>query len=318
MIKRTVMTKQERQLERRRLKKRICHSWQLYVFLLLPVAYVLLFNYYPMLGAQIAFRKYKPSLGIWGSEWVGLYQYKKIFANPKFYQVLKNTLVISFYNLFATSPITIFFALLLNAVRNKYLKKSVQMLTYMPHFISVVVMVGLMIQILNPRVGLIGQLGRMFGFENIPDLFSSAAAFPHIYVIGGIWQNLGWGSIVYLAALSNVDMELYDASNVDGASRFKQLIHIDFPAILPTAVTLLIMSAGRIMSVGYEKVLLMQNPLNMSTSEIIGTYSYKVGLQSGTDYSYGSAVGLLNSVVNLILLLIVNKISKKVTETSLW
>lgn len=306
-----------RKIRRLKTRKRVIASWQLYVFLIVPVIYYLLFHYYPLLGAQIAFRKYKAVDGIWGSQWVGLYQFKKIFTTPKFFNVFINTITLSGYSLLLSTPITIIFALCLNAVRNKYFKKAVQMITYMPHFISTVIMVGLLMQILNPRIGLYGQLAQIFGLEAV-DLFSKAEAFPHIYVLSNEWQNLGWSSVIYLSALSSVDTELYDASQIDGASRVKQLIHIDFPCILPTAVTLLILHVGKLMNVGYEKILLMQNPLNLSTSEIISTYSYKVGLQSGTDYSYGAAIGLLNSVVNFILLVTVNKISKKVTETSLW
>jgi len=298
-------------------RNRVVASWQLYVFLILPLVYLILFHYYPMVGAQIAFRKYKAVKGMWRSDWVGLYQFKKMFSTPKFFDVFKNTLTLSIYSLVINTPASIIFALCLNAVRNKYFKKSIQMLSYMPHFISTVIMVGLLIQILNPRVGLYGQIASMLGLT-ATDLFSNPDAFPHVYVFSATWQGLGWSSIIYIAALSSVDTELYDASQIDGATRFQQLIHIDFPSILPTVVTLLILNVGKGMSVGYEKVLLMQNPLNLSTSEIIGTYSYKVGLQSGTDYSYGAAIGLFNSVVNFILLITVNKISKKVTETSLW
>ena len=311
------ITKEEKRKLRNRKYLKIKENYELYLLLVIPILFVAVFNYYPMLGVQIAFKKYNAALGIWSSPWTGLYQFKKILTNPKFFQVFRNTLTLSIYQLVITPPITVTFALCLNAVNSKFYKKTVQMLTYMPHFISTVIMVGILVQIFNSRVGLYGNICKMLGIEAV-DIWSKPSSFPHLYVWSGIWQGLGWSSIIYLATLSSVDPELYDAASIDGANRFKQLIHIDFPSIVPTLVILLIMKVGHIMSVGYEKVLLMQNSLNLSTSEVISTYSYKVGLQSGTDYSYGAAIGLLNSVINLILLMIVNKISKIVTETSLW
>jgi len=295
----------------------ILKSWQLYLLLVLPIIYILIFSYYPMLGAQIAFKKYIPTEGIWGSDWIGLYQFKKLFSTPKFYAVFKNTLTLSFYSIIVGQPITVVFALCLNAVRSNAYKKMVQMVTYMPHFISMVVMVGILVQIFNPRIGLYGRVCELFGLS-VTDIFSQPEAFSHIYVWSAIWQQLGWGSIIYLAALSNVDISLYESAEIDGANRFKRMIYIDFPSILPTVMILLIMRVGQIMSVGYEKVLLMQNSLNLSTSEIIATYSYKVGLQSGSDYSYGAAIGLFNSLINFTLLIIVNRVSKKATEICLW
>lgn len=292
-------------------------NWELYLMLLIPIALLLVFCYYPMLGLQIAFKDFNAFDGIWGSEWVGLKQFAKMFNTPKFTTAFWNTIVISVYQIIVESPITVVFALLLNIVRNKPYRKTIQMVTYMPHFISTVIVVSILTQILNPRIGLYGQFCNMLGAEGV-DLWSKPEAFPHIYVWSAIWQNIGWNSVIYLAALSGVDASLYEAASVDGASRLKQLIHIDLPSIMPTFVILLIMSIGRMMTVGYEKVLLMQNTLNLSASEIISTYSYKVGLQSGTDYSYGAAIGLFNSVVNLILIVIANYVSKKVTDTGLW
>lgn len=292
-------------------------NWDLYLMLLIPMALLLLFCYYPMLGLQIAFKDYNAVDGIWGSEWVGLEQFTKMFNTPKFETAFWNTIKISVYQILLESPITVVFALLLNIVRNKAYRKTVQMVTYMPHFISTVIVVSILTQILNPRIGLYGQICNLLGIEGV-DLWSKPEAFPHIYVWSAVWQNIGWNSVIYLAALSGVDGSLYEAASVDGASRLRQLIHIDFPSILPTFVILLIMRIGKMMTVGYEKVLLMQNTLNLSASEIISTYSYKVGLQGGTDYSYGAAVGLFNSVVNLLLIVVANHVSKKVTETGLW
>lgn len=295
----------------------IARNWDLYLMLLIPTVLLIIFCYYPMLGLQIAFKRYSASGGIWGSRWVGLAQFRKMLTTPKFLQVFLNTLKISLYMIPVKAVVTMIFALLLNVVRGKTYKKTVQMVTYMPYFISTVIMVGILSQILNSRVGLYGNICSLLGVQAV-DIWSKPKYFAHIYVWSGIWQMLGWNAIIYLAALSSVDQELYEAAAIDGASRIKQLIHIDVPSILPTFIILFILSVGSMMSIGYEKILLMQNSLNLSASEVIGTYSYKVALQSGTDYSYGTAIGLFNSVVNLILIVSVNFLSKKLTESSLW
>ena len=297
---------------------RIKNSWQLYVMLLLPVAYIIIFNYIPMYGAQIAFRRYDGSQSILESPWVGMYYFKKFFDSYQFERVLTNTLMISLYSLVAGFPLPIIFALALNVTRSAKYRKVVQMVTYMPHFISTVVLVGIVMQVFNTRIGLYGKLMEAMGMTAV-NLLGSPAAFPHLYVLSGIWQSVGWSTIIYLAALSNVDQEQHEAAIVDGASRFKRVIYVDIPAIMPTAIILLIMNAGQLMSVGFEKAYIMQNSLNISASELISTYVYKIGLTNGGgDFSYGAAIGLFNSVVNLVLLLIVNAISKKVSDTSLW
>jgi len=266
-----------------------------------------------MYGVQIAFKKYSASHGIMGSKWVGLYQFNRLFNSPQFYKILSNTFLLSIYNIIANFPVPIILALALNTVRSKFYKKTVQMVTYLPHFISTVVMVGIILQVFNPRIGLYGKAMEFFGL-NAVDLIGSPAAFPHLYVWSGIWQNAGWNSIIYLAALSSVDIQQHEAAIIDGASRFQCMIHIDIPAIV-----LLIMNTGQMMNIGFEKVLLMQNDLNISASEIISTYSYKIGLSiGGGDFSYGAAIGLLNSVINFVLLVSVNFIARKVSETSLW
>lgn len=302
---------------RSRAMKRIASNWDLYVMIAIPLILLLVFFYYPMFGLQIAFKRFSASGGIWGSEWVGLYQFKKMLNTPKFAQVFFNTLKISVYYILVKAVVTVFFAMLLNVVRNKVYKKTVQMITYMPYFISTVIMVGILSQLLNSRIGLYGNICNMLGVQAV-DIWSKPQYFPHIYVWSGIWQNLGWNSVIYLAALSSVDQALYEAASIDGASRFKQLIHIDFPSIMPTFVILFILSVGSMMSLGYEKILLMQNQLNLSASEIISTYSYKVALQTGTDYSYGTAISLFDSVINLVLIVFVNQLSKRVTDSSLW
>lgn len=300
-----------------RYMKRIAPNWDLYLMILIPLILLLIFFYYPMLGLQIAFKRFSASGGIWGSEWVGLYQFKKMLNTPKFVQVFFNTLKISVYYILVKAVVTVFFAMLLNVVRNKFYKKTVQMITYMPYFISTVIMVGILSQLLNSRIGLYGNICNLLGIQAV-DIWSKPQYFPHIYVWSGIWQNLGWNSVIYLAALSSVDQALYEAASIDGASRFKQLIYIDFPSIMPTFIILFILSVGSMMSLGYEKVLLMQNQLNLSASEIISTYSYKVALQTGTDYSYGTAISLFDSVINLAFMIFVNQLSKKVTDSSLW
>lgn len=298
---------------------RICRHWQIYVFLILPIAYLLIFCYYPMTGIQLAFKVFDMKKGIWGSPWVGFDQFVKFFNSHMFKRVVVNTLSISVYSIFAGFPIPIVFALLLNSFEHERMKRSIQTITYMPHFISVVVMVGMLFQILNSRSGLYGSLIHMLTGEYPKDILGMASGFVHLYVWSGVWQGFGWGSIIYLAALSSVSPELHEAATIDGASRFQRVIHIDIPSIIPTAIIMLILRTGSIMTIGYEKVLLMQNTLNLSKSEVISTYVYKVGMTASIpDYSYATAIGLFNSVINLILISTVNYISKRTGETSLW
>lgn len=301
------------------LGKRLRRDYQLFLFLILPVLYLLIFKYWPMFGAQIAFRKFNPAQGIWKSEWIGLANFKKFFNSYQFTRVLVNTIRISFYSLLAGFPIPILFALALNSLRSEWQQKAIQNITYAPHFISTVVLVGMLIQIFNPRVGIFSKIYMSLTGLDAPDYLASARAFPHIYVWSGIWQSTGWGSIIYMGALSNVDMEQHEAAIIDGASRFQRVLHIDIPAILPTITIMLILRCGGIMSVGFEKVFLLQNNLNLRSSEVISTYVYKVGLAAGSgDFSYATAIGLFNSIVNMLLLATVNRISKSVNETSLW
>ena len=308
-----------RAIARRLLKKQLRQCWQLYLFLLIPVVYILLFHYVPMFGVQIAFRKFSFTGGIWNSPWVGMANFQKFFQSYQFRRVLPNTLRISIYSLVAGFPFPIILALGLNAMRNQGYKKAIQTITYIPHFISTVVLVGMIFRVFNPRIGLYGIFGTLLTGEQPRDILGMAIAFPHMYVWSGIWQNMGWGTIIYIAALSGVDTELHEAAQIDGASRFQRIRFIDFPSILPTAVILLILNTGHIMSVGFEKVYLMQNSLNLSTSEVISTYVYKVGIASGGgDFSYATAIGLFNSAVNMLVLVSVNAISKAVGETSLW
>ena len=287
--------------------------------LLLPVIWLLVFCYAPMSGIQIAFKDFKIRQGIWGSPWVGFDNFERFFTSYQFFRVLKNTLVISLYSLVASFPLPIVLALSLNVVRKAAYKKFVQMVTYIPHFISVIVIVGMILQMFNSRIGLYGTVYTALTGQPAPDILSKASAFPHLYVWSGVWQEVGWGSIIYLSALSAVDPALHEAAIVDGASRFKRVLVLDLPTVLPTATIMLIMNAGRIMTIGFEKVYLMQNDLNLTTSEIISTYVYKVSLgPTGGDFSLGAAIGLFNSVINLVLLLLVNAVTKRMGGTSLW
>ncbi len=300
-----------------RIKRAFLRYWQLYLLVAIPMLYILIFNYKPMAGIQIAFKKFSAKEGIWGGDWVGLKYFIKFFSTYKFWGILRNTLVISAYQVIAHIPLPVILALCINCIRNKAYKKTVQMLSYMPHFISTVVMVSMLMQMFNTRSGLIVLMFRAIGIE-IGDIFASPAAFPHLFVWSGVWQNAGWGTIIYLAALSGVDPSQHEAAIVDGASRFQRVLYVDLPVIIPTVVIMLIMDMGRVMSLGFEKVYLMQNDLNISASEIISTYVYKIGLTGSADYSYSTAISLFNSVVNLILIALTNVFSKKVSGSGLF
>ena len=316
----TPLSKEARRARRlARFKKQYGNNWQLYLMLLLPVIWLFIFCYLPMTGIQIAFKDFKIRQGIWGSSWVGFENFERFFTSYQFTRVLKNTLLISLYSLVASFPLPIVLALSLNVVRKAAYKKFVQMVTYIPHFISVIVIVGMILQMFNSRIGLYGTVYTALTGQQAPDILSKASAFPHLYVWSGVWQEVGWGSIIYLSALSAVDPALHEAAIVDGASRFKRVLVLDLPTVLPTATIMLIMNAGRIMTIGFEKVYLMQNDLNLTTSEIISTYVYKVSLgPTGGDFSLGAAIGLFNSVINLILILLVNAVTKRMGGTSLW
>lgn len=301
------------------LKKRIRARWQLYVLLIVPMTFTFIFNYLPMGGLAMAFEKYNIRDGIFGSPFVGFYQFQKFFSSHNFETLISNTLTLSVYSLLVSFPITILFALLINSMRGRRYKKVIQTVTYIPHFISTVVMVGLLFQILNYRSGLYGSLYMLFHGTTAPDILSVGSNFKHIYVWSGVWQSTGYSAIIYIAALSNIDPSLHEAAIIDGANRWQRLRYIDLPGILPTASIMLILAVGNVMNVGYEKVYLMQNSLNLSYSEIISTYVYKVGLAQGiTDFSYSTAIGLFNSVINFILLISANTISKKLSGNGIF
>lgn len=268
-----------------------------------------------MYGVTIAFKDFTPALGINGSPWAGLKYFKQYFNSYQFGTTIKNTLVISIYSIIVTFPLPIVLALMCNQMKALKFKKFFQVTTYLPHFISTVVMCGMILLFLSPSQGIIAQLAGMFGYK-LPNLMGSAKAFPSIYVWTEVWQHVGWDSILYIAALSSVDPSLYEAATMDGATKWQKMIHIDIPMLMPTATIMFILRAGSVMSIGFEKVYLLQNTLNSSTSEIISTYVYKMGLVS-SQYSLSAAIGLFNNIVNLILLLSVNYISNKMSETSL-
>lgn len=278
--------------------------------------YIIVFEYVPMYGVQIAFKNFIATKGIYGSPWVGFQHFERFFNSNMFSVLIKNTLGLSLYRLAAGFPAPIILALLLNHLNSKRYKRVIQTATYAPHFISSVVIVSMLLVFLSPRGGLVNVIITALGAE--PILFmGKPELFKTIFVFSGIWQNTGWGAIVYLSALSAISPELHESAIVDGASKLKRIIYIDLPGIMPTAVILLILDIGNIMNIGFEKVFLMQNSLNIDASEIIATYVYKVGLIGG-QYSFSAAVGLFNSLINFILLIIVNKVAKTITETSLW
>ena len=301
-------------------KRNPLKDWQLYLFLLLPVIYVVVFSYIPMGGLVIAFKDYKVRKGIWGSDWIGLENFIRFFRSYQFFRVLKNTLILSLYSIIVSFPIPILFALMINSVRNEKFKKITQTIVNMPHFISTVVMVGILFSVFHNRTGLYGNFMHAITGSYPADLFASTSNFRHMYVWSGVWQNFGWNSIIYSAALAGVDPTYHEAAQIDGASRFKRIIYVDLPAIVPTIITMLILRMGSVMSIGFEKVYLMQNNLNLSASQIISTYVYQVGLSaSGSgDFAYATAIGMFNNIINFILVVTVNKISKTVSETSLW
>jgi ABC-type polysaccharide transport system permease subunit len=302
-----------------RLLHQIRDRWQIYLLLVLPLVYLVIFSYGPMGGLIIAFKRYNFALGIFGSPWVGLDNFKRFLQSYKFVQVLRNTLTLSFYSLFVGFPLPIIFALLLNALPYPKYQKVIQTVTYIPHFISTVVMVGLIFQLLNNRTGLYGSLWMFLTSVMPPDLLAVGSNFKHIYVWSGVWQGTGYASIIYFAALSNVDPTLHEAALVDGATRFQRVLYVDIPCIMPTASIMLILAVGGIMNVAFEKTLLMQNSLNINFSEVISTYVYKVGLASGVnDFSLSAAIGMFNSIINFLLLVFANWGSRRLNGSGIF
>jgi putative aldouronate transport system permease protein len=297
------------------LKKKFIKSWQLYIFLLPALTYFTIFHYIPMYGVQISFKEFYATQGIWGSPWIGFDHFTRFFNSYYFWRLIKNTLLINLYQLILF-PLPIILALSINEIKNGTFKKWTQTITYAPHFISVVVVVGMIVAFLDPLTGLVNHVIVALGGGPVSFL-TSPDWFKHIFVWSGIWQNLGWGSIIYLAALAGVNPELHEAARIDGASRFQRIFHINIPAILPAIIILLILEMGNFMAIGFEKILLMQNSLNSSSSDVIQTFVYQSGLLEG-QYSFAAAIGLFDSMINVILIVTMNQIARKTSENSLW
>lgn len=300
----------------RNIWNQIKRDYELYLFLLPIIIIYLVFKYYPMYGIQIAFKDFSPSRGIWGSEWVGFKHFIDFFDSYNFWTIMTNTLTLSILSLVFSFPAPIIIAIMLNQMLAKRYKKIVQTVIYAPHFISTVVLVGMLNVFLSPNSGIVNHIITLFGGDPIMFL-ADEGWFRPLYILSGVWQETGFATIIYLAALAGVNPELHEAAIMDGASKWKRVMHVDIPSILPTIVILLILALGNIMGIGFEKAFLMQNDLNYATSNIIPTYVYEIGIQKA-QYSFSTAIGLFNSVVNIILIVTVNRIAKKLTETSLW
>lgn len=298
------------------LKKTIKKYYGFYILLLLPIVYFILFKYVPMVGNVLAFRRYSSSSPLFGKEWVGLLYFKQFLTSADFWEKFRNTIWLSVGTTVFSFPLPIIFALLLNELKNVYFKKIVQTASYLPHFISVIVVVGMIFEILSPNTGIINLIRRSLEQETI-NFMSEPKWFQTIYISSTIWEGMGWNAIIFIAAIAGIDQELYEASMIDGANRFKQVIHVTLPCINTTIIISLILTIGGIMSVGTEKILLLMNDLNSQTADVIGTYVYRMGLLE-SNYSYSTAVGLLESVVGLILVGSANYLSRKLTDSSLW
>ena len=294
---------------------KVLRHWQLYLLVLLPMAAVIIFHYIPLYGVQIAFRDYSAKKGFFGSKWVGIKHFKRFFNYPKFWQIMWNTLKINLIGLI-TFPLPIALAIMFNDIKNGIFKRTTQMLTYAPHFVSTVVLCSMVILFLNRETGVINVVIRLLGGE-ADDWMAKPEWFAPIYVLSGLWQNLGWDTVIYLAALASLPLELIDACKVDGANRLQVVRNIYIPHLMPTVVTLFLLHMGSMFGTSFEKVFLLQNPLNLGVSTTLNTYVYEVGIL-GSQFSYSTAVGLYSSVISIIIVVIFNAISRKVNETSLW
>ena len=290
-------------------------DWQLYTFLIAPLLFLLIFRYLPMAGNIIAFRRFRPGGSIFGDEWVGLHYFETFIHNQQFWSVFWNTVILGGLTLAICFPLPIVLALLLNEVRSGRFKKIVQTVSYLPHFMSIVIVVGMVLQITSLN-GTVNQIIGLFGVDPIP-FMQLPEWFRAIYTSSEVWQTVGWGTILYLAALTTEDSQLYEAARIDGANRWKQTWHITLPGIRPTMMVLLILNIGSFMAVGFEKVLLLQNPLIYSTADVISTYLYRVGIQSA-QFSYGTAIGLFEALIGLVLVLSANFVSRSLVGASLW
>ena len=296
-------------------RRALARDWRLYTFLIAPLLFLLVFKYIPMLGNIIAFRRFRPGGSIFGDEGVGFYYFEAFISNQQFWTVFWNTVILGAFTLLICFPLPIVLALMLNELRSRRFKRLVQTVSYLPHFMSIVIVAGLVLQLTSLN-GTINQVVEAFGADPVP-FMQRPEWFRTIYVTSEAWQTVGWGTILYLAALTTIDDQLYEAARIDGANRWQQTWHITLPGIRPTMMVLLILNIGSFMAVGFEKVLLLQNPLIYSTADVISTYLYRVGIQSA-QFSYGTAIGLFEAVIGLVLVLLANFISRRLVGTSLW
>ncbi|MEV5070695.1 sugar ABC transporter permease [Microbacterium sp. LMI12-1-1.1] len=296
-------------------RRALARDWRLYTFLIAPLIFLLVFKYVPMLGNIIAFRRFRPGGSIFGDEWVGFYYFETFISNQQFWTVFWNTVILGALTLLITFPLPIILALMLNELRSRRFKRIAQTISYLPHFMSVVIVAGLVLQ-LTALNGTVNQVVEALGADPVP-FMQRPEWFRAIYVSSEVWQTVGWGTILYLAALTTIDDQLYEAARIDGANRWQQTWHITLPGIQPTMMVLLILNIGTFMSVGFEKVLLLQNPLIYSTADVIATYLYRVGIQSA-QFSYGTAIGLFEALIGLVLVLGANALSRRMVGTSLW
>jgi len=306
-----------RSIRKKKSKLRIiAENYQIYLMLLPCVIYFLIFAYGPMYGIQIAFKDYNTGLGIWNSHWAGLKHFSRFIHMPQFYNVLKNTLMLSLYDLVVGFPFPVLLALMLNEVTGAKYKKIVQTVTYAPHFISTVVMSAMIVLFLSPTAGFVNQIISALGFTPI-NFMAKETLFPHIYVWSGIWQHMGWGSIIYFAGLANIDPQQHESAMLDGATRLQRIWHINLPGIAPLIVIQLILKLGGLMGSDFEKVLLLQNSANKEYANVLATYTYSIGIQGG-QFSLSSAIGMFSSLVNFVFIIITNMICRRLSETSLW
>lgn len=289
--------------------------WELYLMLLPVIIYYIVWCYGPMYGIILGFKEFSPRKGIWGSPWVGFKHFKDFFKSPYAWRVIRNTILINFWNLVFGFPLPIIFALLLNEVKNEFYKRTVQTVTYMPYFISLVVVCGILVDF-TASDGIFGEIAKIFG-KTPTNLLADPKYFRTIYVSSEIWQKLGWDSIIFLAALTGINPELYEAATIDGAGRFKQIIYVTIPGIMPTIVILLILRIGSMMSIGFEKIILLYSGLTYETADVISSYVYRKGIVEN-NFSFATAIGLFNSVINFVLVMSANWFSQKTTDTSLW
>ena len=296
-------------------RRALARDWRIYTFLIVPILFLLIFRYVPMLGNIIAFRRFRPGGSVFGDEWVGFYYFEAFISNQQFWTVFWNTVILGGLTLLICFPLPIVLALMLNELRSRKFKRLVQTISYLPHFMSIVIVAGLVLQLTSLN-GTVNQMVDALGADPVP-FMQRPEWFRAIYVSSEAWQTVGWGTILYLAALTTIDDQLYEAARIDGANRWQQTWHITLPGIRPTMMVLLILNIGSFMSVGFEKVLLLQNPLIYSTADVISTYLYRVGIQSA-QFSYGTAIGLFEALIGLVLVLLANLISRRLVGTSLW